>query len=166
MPSPWLTFFSFVWSTGIHGKKKPTDQFRCKRSNSILWLSHCRPGFREMAESSWHGSAKCGCWFWWCGIKQPNIMGFCVQGVERGMALWYRVCLINGLNYPLVLLPKSKTITCGIWSYSNTLLAPYWMGATILCGHYIAKVACVAHAFCSGLNSSLASLSQHVFGEI
>lgn len=77
VPNHWLTFFSFVWSTGILGKERPTVQFRCKRSNGLLWLSHCRPGFREMAESSWRGSAKCRCWFWWCGIKQPNVLLVC-----------------------------------------------------------------------------------------
>lgn len=67
-------FFSFpILSTDIHGEKKsPTAQFRCKRSYGVLWLSYCRSGFREMPGSSWHGPAKCGCWFWWWSIKQKK----------------------------------------------------------------------------------------------
>lgn len=89
---PLAKFFLLFWSTGIHGKEGPTVQFRCKRSNSFLWLSHCRPGFREMAESSWRGSAKRGCRFWWCDINQPNVF-WCAEG--RGRNGIVRSCLFN-----------------------------------------------------------------------
>lgn len=161
---PLANFPTPIWSTGIHGEKRPTGQFRCQRSNSFLRLSYCRPGFREVAKSSWCGFAKRGCWFWWWSINQPKYDSFwCAEGRGRSGTFAYLIDTV----FLQVLLPKSRTVTCSVWNYSNILLVPCWKGATIL--HVAitgADVACVVleQCFCPGLNSTLASLPQAVFG--